>query len=102
MKVWVGALVMASVVELPLVILLSTTGPAKLNGSVIGRAIGWYHLMSLWFGYAVITLWNPGPRVAPTGVSNAVYWFSIFAFQVVVTTPVAFLVLKGIGHCRKR
>ena len=93
MKICIKAVLIACLLEIPLFATLfvaETRKPHYLKP--VDTVLGWYHLFSFLFGYAVVTL--SGPRQGPTTASNAAYWISIFACQVGLTTPIVFVVFK--------
>ena len=97
MKTWTKAVVLSSLVELPLLTLLEAL-PRRLENSLPVEVIGWYHVPAYWFSHYVLLVYNPGPRPGPTVASNALAWFSRFAFQVLITTPVMYGLLRLIGR----
>jgi hypothetical protein len=93
----------ACAVEVPLFATLFTflvKHPPDEN-SLIPKILGWYHLLAIMFGQYVLLVWNPGPRSGPTPLSNFVYWVSVFAFQVAITTPIVFFILGMINRRRE-
>jgi hypothetical protein len=101
-KTWSKAFAIAAVLEAPQVMFLARSigDLGKSNGAL--NIIGWYHVLAIWFSQWVLLVWNPGPRRGPTPASNAVAWFSVFAFQVLITTPIFFLLLKWLAYLQRR
>lgn len=97
MKTWVKALAIAGVLEAPQVVFLARSIDQLGKSNVALNVIGWYHVLGAWFGHYILLVWDPGPRPGPTRVSNAVYWFSVFTFQVLITTPIIYGLLRWIG-----
>lgn len=102
-KKWIIAALLAFLVEtlafIPLFSFLTRHPPD--TSSRIPTILGWYHLFALWFGQYILVIWNPGPRLGPTRLSDSIYWLSVFVFQGLITTPVMFLVLEFVAHVRK-
>jgi hypothetical protein len=100
-KTWVKALVIAGVLEAPQVMFLARSIGNLGKPNVALNIIGWYHVLAIWFSQWVLLVWNPGPRPGPTPASNAVAWFSVLAFQVLLTTPIILLLLKWLAYLRR-
>jgi len=96
LKTWIKAAGIAALVELPMLWVLVKTPPTDYR-KFIPTVVGWYHLFAVWFGYYVLTVWNPGPRPGPTVASNTLYWFSVFVLQVLLTTPVVVVLMRRIA-----
>ena len=99
-KTWIKALLIAGILELPQVVVLAGSIKDLGKSNLILNALGWYHVLAIWFGQYVLLVWNPGPRRGPTAISNSVAWLSVFGFQVLITTPITYGLLRWIGHLR--
>jgi hypothetical protein len=97
-KAWVKALVVASIVEAPLLIILATRPPANWNKSVLVSILGWYHLPAGYLAYVVLAFLDPGPGLK----AHLLQWSGMFAFQVLMTTPVIFVVFRWTEHARRK
>ena len=95
MNRWTKSLSLACVVEMPLVSLLYKY---HLRGSIVATVLNWYHMLSILFAYAVTTLWNHWFGAG----SGIVQWLTIFTFQVALTTPIIFVMLKADGPRERR
>jgi hypothetical protein len=103
MKTWIKAFVIAAVLEVPQVVFLERSVADLWKSNHLLNAVGWYHLLAIWFGLTALVISDPGtprPRPWPTGAS--VVWFSVFAFQVLLTTPIIYGLLKWIGFVARR
>jgi uncharacterized membrane protein (DUF485 family) len=101
-KGWARAFITASLIEAALLAAYISTREIGYSPRFIPQFLMWYHLFAIWFSYNVLLAWNPGARREPTPASNAVVWASMFAFQVLVTTPIIFGLLKWIRHARTK
>jgi hypothetical protein len=72
------------------------------NENLIVQAVGTYHIPGGLVSYLVLLYWDPGPRPGPTAASNAVYLLTMFGVQMLITTPVVYLVLRWVGRHRAR
>ena len=105
MKTWIKALGIASAVEAPLLTVLMALAKRELASpatSIVGSALVGYHLLAIPIGQAVLTMWNPGTSPEPAPGSDVVYWFSVYAAQIVLTTPILVLLSKFVLHLRSR
>jgi hypothetical protein len=101
-KTWIKAFAIAGVLEAPQVLFLARSIGNVGKSNVALNVIGWYHVLGIWFGQWVLLVWNPGPRPGPTPTSNVVAWFSVFAFQVALTTPIIYGLLRWMGFVRRK
>ena len=93
MKIWIKAVLIACLLEIPLFATLfvaETRKPHYLKS--VDAVLYWYHVIAFLFAYALNIL--SGPRQGPTTASNVACWISIFACQVALTTPIVFVVLR--------
>jgi len=102
MNTWIKALVIACLLEVPLFLVLEGTKPADQHKSLLLILLWWYHLPSGLFGYTVNMFWNHMFRLGPGTASNVVFWSSEFSFQVALTTPIVFLIIRSIRRSRSR
>jgi hypothetical protein len=96
MKTWTKAFGIACPVEVPPLVALVTllTNQPHLP-SVFGGVLVGYHILSLPFGMSMHIMWV-GDRTPPVRGSEVVFWFSVYAAQTVLTTPLIALLLKVI------
>jgi hypothetical protein len=82
-------------VEIPLLALLFTLEAKRTAsglGIIVGNILVSYHIVSIPVGHAMLNLWNAQPQPVPARRgSDAVLWISIYVFQVLLTTPLMFL-----------
>jgi len=100
MKTWIKALVTAAGIEVPQVMFLAYAIGDLGKSNLVLNALGWYHVLAIWFAQWVLLVWNPGPRPGPTTASNAIAWLSVFGFQVLITTPIIYGLFLWAGHIR--
>ena len=81
MNRWAKACVLAAVVELPLLVLFAK--------SSITSIISWYHFPAAYLAYVVLALIDPGPGRS----AHFIELSGVFAFQVLLTTPLFFAIL---------
>ena len=81
---------------------LPTKEPASLVTSIVGNVLVFYHILAIPIGQALLNNWNPGTGPEPAPGSEVVYWFSVYATQVVLTTPILVLLSKFIVRLRRR
>jgi hypothetical protein len=99
MRTWGKAFVIASLVEVPLVVFLTTVPNDVLKSNPVVVAINWYHLPAAYLTFIALTMLNPGPGLK----ANVFQWCSTFALQVIMfTAPLVFLLLKGIERLRRK
>ena len=97
MKNWIRAIYLACVIEVPFVASLALMQAKQANSAIArmtGNILVWYHILAIPVGHAVLIRWNfsSGPGQAPG--SDGVLWFSIYAFQVIVTTPIIYALIR--------
>lgn len=105
MKNWIKALGIACAVEIPLLatlMALPTKPVVSPAVSIVGSVLVWYHVLSIPFGQAVLIRWSFAAGPGPTAGSEVVYWLSVYAFQVVLTTPIMFGLLRLLAHLRRK
>lgn len=103
MKTWTKAFGIACLVEIPLLValmMLPTKQPVPHLASVFGEVLVAYHILSFPFGMSMHILWV-GNRTPPVSGSQVVFWFSVYAAQIVLTTPLIALLLRVIRGRRK-
>jgi hypothetical protein len=97
MKIWIKAIGVACLVELPLLIPLAvkwSVSPEK----VIPDFLTMYHVLAIPLAITVLNIiWN---HQSHPSTPDAVLFFLVYAFQVMLTTPVMFFLLKGIERVR--
>jgi hypothetical protein len=104
MKTWVKALSIACLVEVPALLALMTLSRKSVEShsdSVLGQILIAYHILSFPFGMSMLYTWV-GNRQPPVHGSEAILWFSVYAAQVLLTTPIVALVLKGTNYFGNR
>lgn len=98
MKRWAKALLIAGLVEIPLLIAFLAIAPGNLERSVLARILAWYHVVPA-YGMALFFLWwNPGPQTVAT---RTVFIAGVFAIQSIMTSPVVLLVMNWVSSRRK-
>lgn len=105
MRDWIRALFIACALEFfatALLIALTPGGPPSRARSLVGQALVLYHILSIPFAQAMLTLWNSPPRPQPATGSSAIYWLSLYIFQVLLTFPIAYVLLKWILRLRQK
>jgi hypothetical protein len=103
MKTWTKAFGIACLVEIPLLVALMTLPtkqPVSLLTFAFGEVLVGYHILSFPFGMSMHIMWV-GDRTPPVPGSEVVFWFSVYAAQIVLTTPLIALLLKVIRGRRK-
>jgi len=93
-KAWARALIIASLIEAALLGAFISTTRVENPASFISQLLTRYHLFAIWFSCNVLLVWNPGPRPGATPASNAVAWVGMFVFQLLVTTPIIYVLLS--------
>lgn len=87
------ALGLACLIEAPLLFYLQHTTAAEARASLPIQIVGWYHAAAYMFANAVLILWNP-VSAAPRASSGIVEDITLFAFQVGITTPIIYAVIR--------
>jgi len=80
---------------------LSRKSVESHSDSVLGQILIAYHILSFPFGMSMLYSWV-GSRQPPVPGSEAVLWFSVYAAQVLLTTPIIALALKSAGYFGNR
>ena len=104
MKTWIKAFSIACLVEVPALLALMTLSRKSVEShsdSVMCQILVAYHILSFPFGMSMLYSWV-GSRQPPVPGSEAVFWFSVYAAQVLLTTPIIALVLKGARYFANR
>jgi hypothetical protein len=103
MKEWIKAAGIACLVEIFPVLVLAATGRAN-SEKLISRLLTGYHMFSISFAFTVLNIiWSwPGPGRESIRTSGALTYFLVYAFQVLLTTPIIYGLLRGIDRVRKR
>jgi hypothetical protein len=104
MKTWISAFSIACLVEVPALLALMTLSRKSIEShsdSVLGQILIVYHILAFPFGMSMLYTWG-GSRQPPVPGSEAVLWFSVDAAQVLLTTPIIALVLKGASYFANR
>src|SRR6266851_9887859 len=105
MKTWIKALGIACAIEIPLLavlIELPAKPPISHLVSIAGQVLALYHMPSIPFGISAQIMRNPGTRPEPAPGSEKVFWAAVYVAQIVLTTPIVALLLKGAGHFHSR
>ena len=91
------ALVLASVVEFPLLMLLMSKTPHDWRNSIPLTVLGWYHLPAGYMAGVVLAWIDPGPGSG----AHVIQWCGIFIFQLLLTTPIIFMISRAGSYFRK-
>lgn len=97
-RTWIKALLIVSALEF---VASALMGTRRDPTSFVGHILVLYHILSIPFGQAVLIWWNSPAHPEPASGSNAVYWISVYAFQVVLTFPIAYALLRCV-HLRRQ
>jgi len=103
MKTWTKAFGIACLVEVPLLVALMTLltkQPISRSTSVFGEVLVGYHILAIPFGMSMHFMWV-GNRTPPVPGSQVAFWSSVYAAQIVLTTPLIALLLKVIRGRRR-
>jgi hypothetical protein len=100
MKTWIKAVSIACLVEFPLLLGLATMN----SDTLIPRVLTLYHMFAISFAFGVLNIiWAwPGPGREPIRTSTALTYFPVYVFQVILTTPIIFLLWRWIDRVRGR
>jgi hypothetical protein len=104
MKTWLKAFGIACLVEVPALLALMTLSRESIEShsdSVLGQILVAYHTLAFPFGMSILYAWV-GSRQPPVPGSEPVLWSSVYAAQVLLTTPLIALVLKGASYFGNR
>ncbi len=100
MNNWIKAFSIACLAEV-LGLLALKNAPDSHSGSVLGQFLVAYHLLSIPFGMSMLYTWI-GSRPPPVPGSEAVFWFGVYAAQVLLTTPIIALALTATSYFKNR
>lgn len=94
MTTWKKALLIAGVFELPLVFMVLA------NGKAMGL-LGWYHFLSLLAaGFVWILFFGHGGPSGTWELPYTLVFCVVYPIQVLLTTPILFLILKFVERLR--
>jgi hypothetical protein len=104
-KVWIKAVGIACLVELLFVMGLVTMhlADAKTLNPRILTFLSLYHMFAISLTYTVLNIiWAwPGPGREHIRTSNTLMYLLVYLFQVVITTPIFYGLLRWIGYVRR-
>jgi|SRR5579862_7233919 len=89
---WITAVIIAAALEAPqtFAVLSVTGGPGQ---NTVLRIIDSYHVPALWFANWILLQWNPISQ-PPLRSSSVIAWISVFCFQVIITAPIIYVLLR--------
>ena len=102
MKTWTKAIGIACLVELLLAVgfaMMHFANSKKLIQGLL-NCLTMYHMFSISLAFSVLNvIWAwPGPGREPIRTSYALLYVLVFVFQVMLTTPVVYLLLRWINR----
>jgi hypothetical protein len=101
---WIQALLVAAAVEVPLIASLAILDKEPFDQSFkfLGNFPVWYHILSIPIGMSAANIWSSkSTPEAPIHGTDAVFLLAIYASQVLITTPLIYLLARVIGRLRE-
>jgi hypothetical protein len=99
-EAWVKAFSIACLAEVPGLLALKNQFDSN-SVPVLGQFLVAYHFLAIPFVMALHLTWV-GSRPPPVSGSGAVFGFSVYAAQVLLTTPIIALVLTESSYFKNR
>lgn len=103
-KKWIYALLVAAVVEAPIFVSLAILDKEPFDQSFkfLGNFPVWYHILSIPIGMSAANIWSSkSTPQAPIHSTDAVFLMATYASQVLITTPLIYLLARMIGRYRE-
>ena len=100
MKLWTKAFIIACLLEILSMLVLRGKDLVDMHGSLLLMILWWYHLPAGLFGFTVISIVAHLSGLSHGTALNTIFYFTEFAFQIVFTTPIVFLILRSIRRSR--
>jgi hypothetical protein len=97
LKLWIKALLIACVIEVPALILLALA--AQSESETWGAAIGWYHFPAFLILYKAQLHWEP---LNGQWLPRPVYLCLMYFLQVMLTAPIVFSLMSWTAARRQK